>query len=604
MLPLSEYERQREEAEPAGTLRRVVRLFAPHRFALSCVAIMVLIETVVSISWPFLLRAVLDTAIPQKRTRLLLILTVGMIAVAVVANGLMVVQAAITSRVGQQIMHGLRCEVFAHLQALPLRFFTDSRAGEIQSRLFNDIGGMQTTLTTAATSFASNGATVVATLAAMLSLNWSLTLFVIPLVAIFVWLSRQVGDERKAITGKRQKALSSIMGLAGEALSIGGVMLARTTGQEPTVFQRFRNASSRVTDIEVKAAMSGRWRMSINGIVLACVPPVLYLSAGTLIGVGKSSITVGTLVAFVALQQALVWPLNEILTRGISVQSSLMLFQRTFEYLDLPVEAHEGTASMAAEAVRGEVCFEGVSFSYGADFDRKVLRDISLTIPAGSHVAIVGASGSGKTTLGHLLTRLHDATVGRITIDGVDVRNLLRPGLAEIVAVVNQDPFFFNESIRENLHFAKPDAPIEELIDAAHTAHIHDAIAELPDGFDTMLGERGYRMSGGEKQRLAIARAVLRKPRVLILDEATSALDGNTEERVLDSVRDLDEACTIISIAHRLTVAHRADVIIVLENGAIVESGSHDELIAAGGMYAEMVARTITDSSDANLTAA
>ncbi|WP_234322268.1 ABC transporter ATP-binding protein [Streptomyces sp. NRRL B-24720] len=576
-----------------NTARRVASLFKPHRAQITLIGMVVLVESSVSIAWPFLLRETLDVAIPQREMGLLTLLAAGMVAAAVTANALGVYQALLSNRAGQQVMHDLRTAAYARVQLMSLRFFTGARSGDVQSRLINDVSGMQTTLTSTWTSLVSNATSVLAALAAMLVLDWRMTLFVLPFLYVFVWISRRVGKERRVLTTDRQQQMSTMTGIIGESLSIGGVLLGRTMGRNRALLKAFHQVSRSLADIDVRTKMSGAWRMSAIGILLASTPPLLYWVAGAMAYINGASPSVGTLVAFVTLQQALIWPTNELLSAGVQVQSSLALFQRIFEYLDLKSDIVEPQEPLSLAASHGEVRFESVAFSYDDAHGNSCLTDVDLVVTPGSHVAIVGPTGSGKTTLGYLTARVYDVDDGRITIDGVDVRDLSFESLADSIGVVSQDPFFYNDSIANNLRFAKPDASEDEIHDAARAAHIHNFILGLPEQYDTVLGERGYRLSGGEKQRLALARTILRNPPIMILDEATSALDVITESAVQQSLERLPIKCTRISIAHRLSTARDADQIVVLDHGKIVEKGRHDALMAANGRYAELVRQSV-----------
>ncbi|MFF4232948.1 ABC transporter ATP-binding protein [Streptomyces sp. NPDC001820] len=586
----------RDREQPPAEVRRILRLFHPYRGRLAVVGLLVGAASLVSVASPFMLREILDTAIPQGRTGLLSLLALGMILTAVMTSVFGVLQTLISTTVGQRVMHDLRTAVYAQLQRMPLAFFTRTRTGEVQSRIANDIGGMQATVTSTATSLVSNLTAVVATVVAMLALDWRLTAVSLLLLPLFVWISRRVGRERKKITTQRQKQMAAMAATVTESLSVSGILLGRTMGRADSLTKSFAEESERLVDLEVRSSMAGRWRMSTIGIVMAAMPALIYWAAGFALQSGGPQISIGTLVAFVSLQQGLFRPAVSLLSTGVQMQTSLALFQRIFEYLDLPVDITEPEKPVRLEKISGEVRFEHVDFAYDDTQTRPTLDGIDMTVPAGGSLAVVGPTGSGKSTLSYLVPRLYDVTRGRVTIDGVDVQDLDFDTLARAVGVVSQETYLFHASVAENLRFAKPDATEAEIEAAARAAQIHDHIASLPDGYDTLVGERGYRFSGGEKQRLAIARTILRDPPVLILDEATSALDTRTEYAVQQAIDALSAGRTTITIAHRLSTVRDADQIVVLDAGRIAERGSHDELIERDGRYAALVRR------DAQLT--
>jgi ATP-binding cassette subfamily B protein len=570
--------------------RRIARLFRPYRLRLTTVLALIGVSAGLSMITPFLLREVLDKAIPDRDSTLLTWLVAGMIAISIATGALGVAQTWMSNLVGQRVMHDLRAAVYRHLQRLSLAFFTRTRTGEVQSRIANDIGGVQNVVTSTATSIVSSVTTVLATIVAMFALDWRLATFSLALLPFFVWLTGRVGRERKRITSERQGRLADMSSLVEESLSVSGILLGKTMGRAPELADRFTRESADLADLEVRSRMAGRWRMASVQMTFSIMPALVYWFAGYTIAHGSAAISIGTVVAFTTLQTRLFFPLQSLLSVGIDIQTSLALFHRIFEYLDLPVDIAESDDAIDLDEVVGELRFEGVSFGYDAD-GPPTLDVIDLVVPAGTTTAIVGETGSGKTTIGYLVARLYDATAGRIAIDGVDVRDVSFASLARTVGLVSQETYLFHATVRENLRFAKPDATDEELEDAARAAQIHDLIASLPDGYDTVVGERGYRFSGGEKQRIAIARTVLRNPPVLVLDEATSALDNETERAVQEALDRLAEGRTTLAIAHRLSTIRHADAIVVLDGGRIVERGSHAELLARGGRYAALATR-------------
>jgi ATP-binding cassette subfamily B protein len=570
------------------SLRRIGRLFGPYRARLGALLALIFLAAGLGVISPFLLRGVLDTAIPKRDTTLLTLLVGGMIALSIVTSVIGVAQTWISNQVGQRVMHDLRAAVYAHLQRMSLAFFTHTRTGEVQSRIANDIGGIDSVVTSTATSIVQNVTTVVATVVAMFLLDWRLAAFSLVLLPFFVWLTRRVGEERRRIQSVRQSRLADMSTLVEESLSVSGILLGKTMGRAPELVRRFSGESGELADLEVRARMAGRWRMASVQMSFAIMPAAVYWFAGESIASGGHAISIGTVVAFTTLQTRVLFPIQSLLSVGLEVQTSLALFGRIFEYLDLPVDIEERPGARPLTEVRGDVSLREVFFRYAPEAPW-TLSEIEAEIPAGTRTALVGETGSGKTTLAYLVARLYEPQRGSVSIDGTDIRDVTLGSLAATVGLVSQETYLFHASIRENLRFACPEASDEQIEDAARAAQIHELISSLPDGYDTPVGERGYRFSGGEKQRMAIARTVLRNPPVLILDEATSALDNQTERSVQEALDTLSHGRTTIAIAHRLSTIRDADQILVLDAGRIVERGTHDELVELGGRYAELL---------------
>ncbi len=610
------------------TIRRVVSIFRPYRRKVSVVGVAIVISSGLGVVNPLMIKKIFDDALFGPTTgpnvgvcsglvcpnmHALWIFVGIMIAIPFVTSAIGVGQTYLSNLVGLQVMQDLRNSLYKHLQYMPLRFFTTTRTGEIQSRLANDVGGVQSVVTSTAASLLSNVVIIVSSLIAMLLLSVQLTILSLCLTPIFVWLTVKVGRARRKVATSTAKTLADLTAITEETLSVSGILLAKSFGRQRHEIERYRDENQRLTELTIRQTMIGQSFFAVVGTFFSIMPAVVYLVAGYVNARNSLTLTPGDLVAFTTLQSRIFFPIGSMLQVSNDVQTSFALFDRIFEYLDMPQEIRDDPEAVQVEPaqVRGQVRLRGIRFHYdtpppdqapvsppdfadsAADLDQEAPRPwtldgVDLEILPGQLAALVGPSGAGKTTITYLVPRLYDVQEGAVEIDGIDVRKIALESLGDMIGVVTQETYLFNTSIRRNLLYGKPDATQEELEAAARAANIHDRIVELDEGYDTIVGERGYKMSGGEKQRLAIARVILKDPRILILDEATSSLDTVSERLVQAALEPLMEGRTTIAIAHRLSTILKADVIFVIDRGRVAERGSHDELLEKGGLYAQL----------------
>ena len=592
-------------------LRRTIRLFRPYRFHVVSVAVLILVTASIGVINPLLIRTVFDSGLfPSSGgpdLQLLWILAAVMTSIAI-ANGIMgVIQTYMTNHVGQSVMRDLRDSVYAHLQGMSLGFFTSTRTGEIQSRISNDVGGIQAVVTSTLTDTLSNTVIFLSTLVAMLILSWQLTIVAVATVPFFFALTKYVGKKRRAVTSEAQRSMAEVTAITQETLSVSGIMLAKLFGRQTQEMANFHRHNQELSDLAVRQQMIGHSFFAVVMTFLSISPAFIYLLAGYMMsGSGSPAVTAGTIIAFTTLQSRLYFPVGRLLQVSVELQSSFALFERIYGYLDLKQDIVDSpdASPLDLERVSGGITFDSVRVnyarSYGEPSDENseqeleeesrlwALDGVSLNIPPGQLAAFVGPSGAGKTTLAYLVPRLYDVTEGSVSIDGTDVKEIRQVDLAAVIGFVTQDSYLFHDTMEKNLLYARPEASRDEMIEAAKAAFIHDRIMEMPEGYDTFVGERGFRLSGGERQRLSIARVILHQPRVLILDEATSALDTASERYVQSALQPLMRDRTTMVIAHRLSTIIAADVIYVVDRGRIVEHGPHDELLAYGGLYANL----------------
>ncbi len=614
-----EEQKKRGRKTDARTMRRVAQSFAPYKFQVVLVLIAIILTTVLGLVNPLMIRYIFDDAIGKRNLNLLVIFVVIMFITPIVTGIIGVGQTYLNNTIGQRVMRDFRNKLYNHLQSMSLRFFTSTRTGEIQSRLSNDVGGVQNVVTDTATSVVSNVSTALSTIIAMLYISPLLTLISLGLLPVFLWITYKVGNVRRTTSKQTQQSLASLTAMMQETLSVSGILLIKTFGRQKYAQKQFEDENQKLTDLEVRQQMIGRWFFMLIGTFFSITPAIIYLVAGyQIIKDPHAAITLGGIVAFTTLQSRVFFPIGQLLNIQVEIQGALALFDRIFEYLDLPIEIQNkpNPRKLNTNSVRGEVAFKDVTFTYKRDESsvlngigesegkrpvspkpvaiteegepRPTLNNVSFEIKPGQLAALVGPSGAGKTTITYLVPRLYDVDSGSVEIDGYNVKDIALESLGEVIGVVTQETYLFHASVRENLMYARTNATEEEMIEAAKAAAIHDRIMELDDGYDTIVGERGYKLSGGEKQRLAIARVILKNPRVLILDEATSALDTHSERLIQAALEPLMKNRTTLAIAHRLSTILAADVILVVDKGEIVERGTHQELLEKNGLYARL----------------
>ncbi len=624
MAVYAEEQKKRGRKTDAQTVRRVAQAFSPYKFQIVLVLIAILLTTVLGLVNPLLIARIFDDAIGKRNINLLIIYVAIMFVMPVITGIIGVGQTYLNNVIGQQVMRDFRNKLYQHLQSMSLRFFTATRTGEIQSRLSNDVGGVQGVVTSTATSIVSNISTALSTVIAMAFISPILTLVSLGLLPVFLWITYKVGNVRRTTSKETQQSLASLTAMMQETLSVSGILLVKTFGRQKYAQEQFEKENQKLTDLEVRQQMIGRWFFMFIGTFFSITPAVIYLIAGLQI-IGNpqhAPITLGGIVAFTTLQSRLFFPIGQLLNIQVEIQGALALFDRIFEYLDMPIDIQDkpNALQLSPDEVNGDVKFENVMFTYKRDEPsvlsgfgdkegngqekrlvspepvavseeqtaRPTLNNVSFEIRPGQLAALVGPSGAGKTTITYLVPRLYDVDEGAVKIDGHNVKDIALASLGQLIGVVTQETYLFHASIKENLLYARPDATEEEMIAAAKAAAIHDRIMELDDGYDTIAGERGYKLSGGEKQRIAIARVILKNPRILILDEATSALDTHSERLIQVALEPLMKNRTTLAIAHRLSTILAADVILVVDKGEIVERGTHQELLELNGLYARL----------------
>jgi ATP-binding cassette subfamily B protein len=610
-------------------LLRVWTFAQPYRWWVLGLLVTILIISSITLISPLLYRDLIDNAIPNGDLLRLNLLALGMIAVPIINGVIGVWQRQLNAQIGEGVIYDLRRALYAHMQRMSLRFFTQTRTGELMSRLNNDVVGAQNAISNTLVTIVSNVVALIVTLSIMFALEWRLTLLGLAILPLFMLPARRIGRLLRDLSRQSMEYNAEMNATMNETLNVSGALLVKLFAREKREMERFSQHGAEVRDIGVRSAVVGHWFFMLLSVVSAVGSAVVFWVGGHLVLRGE--FTIGTIVAFGAYLTQLYGPLMALTNAQVQFAQNMVSFERVFEVLDIPVEITEISGAPRLSQVSGRIQFEGLSFAYeglgreevglddiarfswwGGDethlkrgvqkedgdsetgiledvsHPQWALQDINFTIEPGQLVALVGPSGAGKSTITYMIPRLYDPTEGRVMIDGQDIRQVTLNSLASNIGMVTQETYLFYDTIRANLLYAKPDASETEMIAAADAANIHDFIAGLPDGYDTVVGERGYRLSGGERQRIAIARVVLRDPRILVLDEATSSLDSLSEELIQNALQQVMRGRSSLVIAHRLSTILAADMILVMDGGRLVEQGSHTELLTRGGLYTSL----------------